>query len=148
MNALVSPHQERLLNIYYAYVYPSLPILEDRAKLEAAISSGAVPTSLVASIYCSAMDFGHYQSSALEELAVKAIPRLRDIAFSRMTLETRTPSLQTVQAMLIYMQLHPLYIREPNHPGFWALTCQVGTALYRRLDCWRGTLLIKNLFSW
>lgn len=47
--------------------------------------------------------------------------------------------------------LAPLRVREPNHPGFWALTCQVSTSLVQS-ETYRGpgtTLkILKMARSW
>lgn len=124
VNSIVEPYQRELLSLYYTYVYPSLPILEDRGHLEASISEGSVPASLIAAIYCSAIRFWHL-SPALKEVEHISAEPLYDFVFTSMTLEARTPSLRTIQAMLLHMQIPPSRVREPNHPGFWALTCQV-----------------------
>jgi hypothetical protein len=124
VNAMVDTHQHELIGLYYSYVHPSLPILEDRDAFDAAISSGTVPASLVAAVYCSAIRFWH-----LEPKLAKVEPLTREslykYIFSAVSLEARTPSLRTIQALLIYLQITPFHVREPNHPGFWALTSQV-----------------------
>ncbi|KAF4990007.1 hypothetical protein FDECE_14522 [Fusarium decemcellulare] len=124
VNAMVNPYQPHLLGLYYKYVHPSLPILVPREHIEASIAAGTIPASLVASIYSSAIPFWH-RSSELTDVTPIARSPLCDLIFRAVNLEARTPSLQTIQAMLLYMQLLPVYIREPNHPGFWALTCQL-----------------------
>lgn len=126
VDIMVKPHQRDLLDLYYIYVHPSLPILEDRGQLEASISGGAVPASLVAAVYCSAIAFWH-RSPTLKHIKRISTEALYDFIFTSVTLEARTPNLRTIQAMLLYMQIPPLRVREPNHPGFWALTCQVST---------------------
>ena len=121
---MVGAHKNHLLSLYYSYVHPSLPILEDRGSLEASISSGAVPASLVAALYCAAICFWKH-SPALRNAAPVSRQPLYDFVFNAVTHEARTPTLRTVQAMLLYMQIPPKIVREPNHPGFWALTGQV-----------------------
>lgn len=49
---------------------------------------------------------------------------LRDIIFDSITKSARTPSLHTIRAMLLYMDLPLVLVREPDHPGFWALANQ------------------------
>lgn len=115
---LVKPHHDKLLCIYYAYFHPSLPILEDRAEFEGLIASHKIPATLLAAIYCAAFDFW-----SIPEAEVKH--ELRQLIFEGVTYEARTPSLRTVQATLIYLQLAPFCVREPNHPGYWPLTAKV-----------------------
>jgi hypothetical protein len=124
LNAMVGPYQSELLRLYYFHVHPTLPIIESRSSLEAAISTGSVPTSLVVAIYCIALSF--WDASPTLRIQPR-IPRepLYDSVFKLVALEARTPSLRTIQAILIYLHTPPTCIREPNHPGFWALTCQV-----------------------
>lgn len=128
VNSIVGPYKSHLLTLYYTYVHPSLPILEDRSSLESSLSEGTIPASLAAAIFCSAVVFWSH-SPALRGLPPVPKDPLYDFAFSAVTLEARTPTLRTVQAMLLYMQIPPRIVREPNHPGFWALTGQVGQVL-------------------
>lgn len=124
VEALVKPYQDALIGLYYSFVHPSLPILEDRANLEAAIASGSIPASLLAAIYYAAIRFWKL-SPELEGVEPISNKPLYDFIFTTVTLEARTPSLRTVQAMLVYLHSPPYIVREPNHPGFWALTSQV-----------------------
>lgn len=124
INSIIGPHKSHLLTLYYAYVHPSVPILEDRPSLECSILAGTIPASLAAAIYCSAVVFWNH-CPALQGIPPVPKDPLYDFVFSAVTLEARTPTLRTVQAMLLYMQIPPRIVREPNHPGFWALTGQV-----------------------
>lgn len=124
VNSIIGPHKSHLLTLYYTYVHPSLPILEDRDSLESSILAGTIPASLAAAIYCAAVVFWN-NSPALQDVSPVPKDPLYDFVFSAVTLEARTPTLRTVQAMLLYMQIPPRIVREPNHPGFWALTGQV-----------------------
>lgn len=137
VNALVSPYQSHLLDLYYAYVQPSLPILWSRPHLEDAIAACSIPASLVAVVYCSAIPFWHHSTTLR---GVTPIPRepLQNFVFKSVTLEARTPSLETIRTMLLYMHLPPLHVREPNHPGFWAWTCQVNTQVGVESHCHRS----------
>ena len=112
-----------LLNLYYIHVHPTLPILESRTDLDAAIAGKTVPASLLAAIYSMAVFFLEYSPS----LRDKAIDRdeLQSFVSASVTLEIRKPTLRTVQTLLLYLQLPPLRIREPNHPGSWVVTAQV-----------------------
>ncbi|CAH0056939.1 unnamed protein product [Clonostachys solani] len=124
VDLVVSPYQTQLLDLYYAYVHCSLPVLESRERLEAAYAAGSIPASLMGAIYCSALPFWRHSP----DLAGKAPfndDDLRESVFEAVLQEAKTPSLHTVRAMLLYMQLPPQHVREPNHPGFWALTNQL-----------------------
>ncbi|OAA57396.1 Transcription factor [Niveomyces insectorum RCEF 264] len=124
VNAMVGPYHSHLLDLYYAYAHPSMPVLEERPCFEACISARSIPASLLAAVYNLGVSFWHL-SPLLSGL--HPIPRepLYHFVFHHITLEARTPSLRTVQAMLLHMQCPPFLVREPNHPGFWALTGQL-----------------------
>jgi hypothetical protein len=124
VESVVSPHQQELLELYYLYVHPTLPILEPRSTFQAALVSNKVPASLLAAIYCAAASFWTLSEKLRNAQPFDQLP-LRDFISAALSLETRTPNIRTVQAMLIFLQLPPVVIREPNHPGYWALTAQV-----------------------
>ncbi|OQU99844.1 Fungal specific transcription factor domain-containing protein isoform 2 [Cladophialophora immunda] len=116
---MVRPHQASLMDLYYSYVHPQYPILESRETLERAIKARSVPSSLLAGMYVAATSF----LDCPPEFSVP-LEDMYTFIFRSVTFEGRTPSLRTIQAILLYMQLPPLRVREPNHPGFWALTSQ------------------------
>lgn len=124
VSMVVSPYEKPLLDLYYTYVHPSLPIMDSRERLEAAIAAGSVPASLLGAIYCSALPYWGF-SPRLVGLTPFDDEWLREDIFKSVLQEAKTPSLATIQAMLLYMQLPPQHVREPNHPGFWPLTNQV-----------------------
>ena len=124
VNMVVSPYQKPLLDLYYMYVHPSLPIMDSRERLEAAIAAGSVPASLLGAVYCSALPFWSFSPRLVGQTPFDD-EWLREEIFKSVVQEAKTPSLATVQAMLLYMQLPPQHVREPNHPGFWPLTNQV-----------------------
>lgn len=124
VNMVVSPYQKSLLDLYYMYVHPSLPIMDSRGRLEAAIAAGSVPASLLGAIYCSALPFWSFSPRLVGQTPFDD-EWLREEIFKSVLQEAKTPSLATIQAMLLYMQLPPQHVREPNHPGFWPLTNQV-----------------------
>lgn len=124
--ALADNRQAELLSLYYSYFHPSLPILEDRESFEAAISSRTIPASLLAAVFCAAICFWHL-SPALRDVEPLSRSPLYNYVVSATAIETRTPSLRTIQALLIHMHMLPWAVREPNHPGSWALTSQVSS---------------------
>lgn len=95
-----------------------MPILDSRNAFEQQIKAGEVTASLLAAVYCVACDFWEDSSSMLQD-------DLRRLVSDAISQEAKTPSLRIVQIILIYLQLAPVYVREPNHPGHWPLTAQV-----------------------
>lgn len=124
VNMVVSAYQKPLLDLYYMYVHPSLPIMGSRERLEAAVAAGSVPASLLGAIYCSALSFWPFSPRLVGQTPFDD-EWLREDIFKSVLQEAKTPSLATIQAMLLNMQLPPQHVREPNHPGFWPLTNQV-----------------------
>lgn len=124
LDDMVGPHQCELLDLYYAHAHPTLPILECRPAFDAAIAARTVPTSLLAAIYGVGVFFWDHSPTLKGQERVRR-KHIYEYIFKMVALEARTPSLRTIQAILIFLHLPPNSIREPNHPGFWALTCQV-----------------------
>ncbi len=124
MENIVKPHRNELLDLYYRFVHPTLPILESRLAFEEALQKGMIPASLLAAVCASAACFWSH-SDTLQGVAPIDRHSLAEFVFSSTGLETRTPTLRTVQALLLYLQLPPMIVREPNHPGYWASTAQV-----------------------
>ncbi|KAK5164159.1 uncharacterized protein LTR77_010250 [Saxophila tyrrhenica] len=120
VRSIVSPHEDELLRLYYTHFHPSLPILESRETFTRQVAARNVPASLLAAVYAAALDFWDGEDAVLTGMG-----RLRCSVFESTLREARTPSLRTVQALLIYLQLAPEHVREPNHPGFWPLTAQL-----------------------
>lgn len=107
--------------------------------MEDLISAQKIPGSLLAAVYCAALDFWTGPDESVKH-------KLRKLVFERMAYEARTPSLRTVQANLIYLQLAPLLVREPNHPGYWPLTAKVCEVVpFHLLQTWQLFLLAKYL---
>lgn len=125
MGSIVPPSCHHvLLDLYYEHVHRVLPILEPRKEFEIALASDAVPASLLAAVFWAAVRFKDLDAQ-LRSSECEWKRALYDFIFQTITLGARTPTLRTIQAMLIYLQTPPSRVREPNHPGFWALTCQV-----------------------
>ncbi|KAK5057786.1 hypothetical protein LTR84_011787 [Exophiala bonariae] len=116
-----SPYQDELINVYYTFVHPSYPILERKEEFIARRTQKQIPCSLLAVVYSHACYFWE-KSPALRHLICPNASRLRPYIYSILTVEIRTPNLNVLQAMLLYLQLPPLIIRESNHPGHWAMT--------------------------
>lgn len=121
VEALFHPHQNELIRLYYAHVHPSYPVLEPQETLRARRAENRVPASLLAVIYNHGAQF--WPRSPLAATHPSPLKReIRPWIFSCLTFEARTPNLALVQATLLFMQLVPLQIRAPNHPGFWPMT--------------------------
>ncbi|KAL3482571.1 fungal-specific transcription factor domain-containing protein [Aspergillus germanicus] len=121
---IIKPHQNDLLDLYYRFVHPTLPILESRSAFEEALRKGMIPASLLAAVCAAAASFWSH-SDTLQGVVPVDRHSLAEFVFSSTGLETRTPTLRTVQALLLYLQLPPMIVREPNHPGYWASTAQL-----------------------
>lgn len=121
IDRVFSPYQDELIDVYYACVHPSYPILERQDVFRARRNQKQIPCSLLAVVYSLACQFWD-KSPALRHLSCPNATRLRPYIYSLLTVEIRAPNLNVLQAMLLYLQLPPLIIRESNHPGHWAMT--------------------------
>ena len=92
---VVNPYQKQLLDLYYAYVHPSLPIMYCRSRLEATILAGSVPASLLGAIYCSALPYWD-RSPNLVGKTLFDDQWLREDVFKSVLQESKTPSLPTI----------------------------------------------------
>lgn len=117
-------HHQELLDLYYRYVHPTLPILECRQELEGAIAARTVPASLLAAVYSMAVFFWSYSGALRGEPKINR-EALLSFTYKSVMFETRNPNLRTVQTLLLYLQMPPKLVREPNHPGSWVVTAQV-----------------------
>lgn len=121
IDQVFNPYQDELISVYYAYVHPSYPILDREDAFRARFNQKQTPCSLLAVVYSLACQFWD-KSPALRHLTCPNATRLRPYIYSVLTVEIRAPNLNVLQAMLLYLQLPPLIIRESNHPGHWAMT--------------------------
>ncbi|CEL10620.1 hypothetical protein ASPCAL13737 [Aspergillus calidoustus] len=53
----VTLHRSDLLDLYYRFVHPTLPILEPRSAFEEALQNGMIPASLLAAVCAAAASF-------------------------------------------------------------------------------------------
>lgn len=122
IDKVFGPYGSGLIDLYYTYVHPSYPIMEPKEELLRRCRAGEVRVSLLSCIYILAMDF--WSESA--ELKSHSAPRCAEVwndIFVALTVETRTPNIDTVKGLLLYMQLPSHFVKEPNRPGLWALSC-------------------------
>ena len=115
----------RLIELYYTYVYPSYPVMESMEELLQRWRNGHVRASLMSCIYLLAMDFWSKSPSLAHHTAPDLSEFWSDI-FVALSIETRTPNLDTVKGLLLFMQLRSHRVKEPNRPGQWALSCLLG----------------------
>lgn len=122
------PYSDELIRLYYAYVHPSYPILGPQETFIANRSAGCIPASLLALVYIHATDFW-YTSPQATSGPYPNPDRLIPYIFTCLAHETHTPNIAVVQAILLFLHLRPRWVRAPNHPGTWALSCMlVGVA--------------------
>jgi Fungal specific transcription factor domain len=119
IEALLAPHEGELIDLYYSYVHPSYPIMEDKNHFQQRRQNRQIRASLMTCLYCLAAGFWS-KSEILREHPVPETSELWNHAFIALAVETRTPNLDTVKALLLYMQLPSHFVREPTRPGQWA----------------------------
>jgi hypothetical protein len=131
IEALVSPHGQALINLYFRIVHPSFPILHKRVFLEKYARCAHLEFSppLLAAVYILALNWWSY-SSELSLLPKPDAAQLECLAFKAMADVVHRPKLSSIQAGLLLLQ-------RPEGDT-WALTTQiVGLAqdLGLHLDC-------------
>lgn len=72
-------------------------------------------------VYLHAVEFWH-KSDSLKDLPVPGTDNSWNSIFVRLAIESRTPNIDTVRALLLYMQLPSHHVRAPNRPGHWPLS--------------------------
>ncbi len=124
VESLTEGIEEALMDLYYTHVHPSYPIAEDKSTFSERCRSRTVRMSLRTVMFCHALQFWHL-IEADEQLEKPDELAMRVFAFDAISIETRLPSLDSVKAILLYLQLPSMIIREPNRPGVWELTALV-----------------------
>lgn len=124
----VEGHSQELLETYFLEIYPSFPVFSKR-RFESQYEAKRIRATLLSVIYVLASNFCDRAKDllVLEDFLAKAVP-----------LEARAATLQTVLCMLLYLQLPPNIIREPNYPGHWTLTASLvaqSQELGLNIDC-------------
>ncbi|KAL3456868.1 fungal-specific transcription factor domain-containing protein [Aspergillus heterothallicus] len=127
VNAL-APHQDELIRLYYTHVHPSYPVLDPHEIFLAKRAAGYLPASLLAVVYLHGSHFWH-ESPVSETSPRPSLEKLDDYVFTCLAHESHTPNIAVVQAILLFLHIRPRWVRAPNHPGTWALSCMlVGVA--------------------
>ncbi|OKL59876.1 hypothetical protein UA08_04663 [Talaromyces atroroseus] len=129
MESPLAEYEPELVDLFYTYVHPFYPVMDcNKEEFIRRRRSGKVRASLVSCIYIHAVEFWH-KSESLKERPIPQTENSWNSIFVRLAVETRTPNLDTVRALLLYMQLPSHHIRAPNRPGHWSLsTLLVGVA--------------------
>ncbi|KAL4944638.1 fungal-specific transcription factor domain-containing protein [Aspergillus oleicola] len=117
------PHQEELIRLYYTYTHTSYPILDPIDTFLAKREAECLPASLLALVYLHGAYFWH--ESPLSQTEPRPLLRDLDNIFNRLTHESHTPNIAVVQAILLFLHIRPRWVRAPNHPGAWALSCML-----------------------
>lgn len=134
---VVGNHSKELFDTYFTKVHPHFPIFS-RLRFESQYKSRKITATLLSVLY---LFSSHFYSDigdlfVLEDFLAKAVP-----------LEARAATLQTVLCMLLYLQLPPGVIREPNFPGHWALTASLvaqAQELGLNIDCSNWSILLSE----
>ena len=142
IEALVAPHGQALIHLYFRIVHPTFPILHKRVFLEKyARTHREFSPPLLAAVYALALDWWAY-SRDLSPFPKPDARKLERLAFKTMSIVTRRPKLSTIQASLL--------LHQRAEGESWAATTQlVGLAqtLGLHLDCtdWRIPTWEKGL---
>lgn len=118
---MTRPHEDALVDLYYTVVHPAYPIMEEKAAFNRARQERRVRMSLRTLVMCHALRFWHLLRTQFKGRKPDELP-LRLFALDAINIETRTPNLDSIKALLLYLQLPSVIIREPNRPGMWELT--------------------------
>lgn len=130
---VVSPHGEKLLNLYFRIVHPSFPILHKRVFLEKyARTHREFSPPLLAAVYILALHWWSYDRE-LAALPKPDVSVLEKLATKTMADVINRPKLSTVQAGLLLLQRN-----EEMKGSAWPFTAQlvaVGQELGLHLNC-------------
>ncbi|KAF2741223.1 hypothetical protein EJ04DRAFT_480426 [Polyplosphaeria fusca] len=117
---------ERMLKLFFRFIYPYFPILSREQMLSGDIQAGirALPLSLLAAIYATTLPFmlyDDYLATAVVHSAPSAV-RLYRIAWMGINQEIHTPRLSTLQACLLILQRAPTNRYLMDTPWRWSCT--------------------------
>lgn len=119
---LLGPFVPGLIDLYYTYVHPSYPILEPKEEFLGRVENHEVRSSLLSCVCHLAVQFWPKSTGLRQHPIPNHLDFWNDI-FAALTVETRAPNLDTVKGLLLYMQLPSRFVKEPNRPGQWPLSC-------------------------
>lgn len=136
IQAIVHPHADALVNLYFRVVHPALPILHKQVFLEK-YTRGAHEFSppLLAAVYVLALNWWTFDP-ALAQLPKPNVDKLRFLAFRSLQDVASRAKLSTVQAGILLLQ-------QAAPDNTWQLTSQlvaIGEDLGLNLDCTNWTI--------
>lgn len=138
VEAIVAPHGQALINLYFRVVHPSFPILHKKLFLEKyKRSHREFAPCLLSAVYLIALNWMKYDPE-LSKVPQPNINKLERLANRCMSDVISHPKLSTIQAGLLMLQR----LGPAASSRSWALTAQlvaVGQELGLHLDCieWR-----------
>ncbi len=124
LDSLVSPYQAQLMDLFWRYVHPTVPILEPRSTFTQALARNSIPATLLGAMYGVALSFLGDDELCPGHERPDPYP-FHGYLISALNLEGQTPNIRTLQAHLIYMQMPPVIHREPNLPAAWSRSAWV-----------------------
>jgi len=145
---IVAPHGQALMDIYFANVHSSFPIIQKQVFLNRRRHGDRqFNSALLASMYLLALRWWPKDPS-LAPLQMPSVEALEDVAFRALNLALQRPKLSALQAGLLLLQR--------SHHNAWGLTVQLvalGQELGLHLDCsswsipvWEGRL--RKRLAW
>lgn len=124
IEAHIQGHGEALIQLYFRFVHPVLPILSKSQFLaQYATDKLSIPASLRGAIYGLACAFWS-QDPRLNDHPPIAQPALFEHAHAALNRELDSPRLSTLQACLLILHEQPDISGTTESPRIWALSCQ------------------------
>ncbi len=131
IEAIVAPHGQTLINLYFRIVHPSFPILHKKVFLEKySRTHQEFSPPLLAAVYILALQYWSYENELLR-FKKPEVGNLEELAMRSLAYVVHRPKLSTVEAGLLLLQWR-------TGSSSWALTSQmvaVGQELGLHLDC-------------
>jgi hypothetical protein len=146
---------EELVRLFYRFVHPSLPVLGSRQGFEKQRQKGNLPGFLLATVYLHGAHYWH--TSPLSEYHdTPAHQHLVPQLCSYLTGESKTATLTTVQAALLFMHFPSRVLGPSAGQDFWkfsAMTVAMAQSinLHMEPDCWEhtpGEQKVRRVVSW
>ena len=131
IEAIVAPHGQTLINVYFRIVHPSFPILHKKVFLEKySRTHQEFSPPLLAAVYILALQYWSYENELLH-FKKPEVNDLEELAVRSLAYVVHRPKLSTVEAGLLLLQWR-------TGSASWALTAQmvaVGQDLGLHRDC-------------
>ena len=131
IEAIVAPHGQALINLYFRIVHPSFPILHKNVFLEKySRSHREFSPPLLAAVYILALQYWSYENELIRSKKPQ-VENLEELAMRSLSYVVHRPKLSTVEAGLLLLQWR-------TGSSSWALTARmvaVGQELGLHRDC-------------